>query len=889
MHIILTHEQADFDAIAALLGAALRNEHAIPVLPRRTNRNVRSFLNLYSSELPFYEAGDLPPGEPIETVTLVDTQSLTTLKGLHNNARIYIIDHHPPRPTLSPTWTFSTEAVGACTTRFVELLREHNSNLTIIQATLLLLGIYEDTGSLTYVSTTPRDVRAAAFLLEQGASLSILADFLNPPLSAAQRKVYNRLLTHAQTYTIHNQTILISTTNAPHLTEEISSIAHKLRDLLDPDALFLIVRTIEGIRIVARSTSDQVDVSKVVLHFGGGGHERAASALFKVSDNEPTLAKVQAELLDLLPGIIAPPITVGQIMSSSPLTLSPETPVQKAAELMQRYGYEGYPIVQRGKIIGLLTRRAVDRALAHKLNLTAASLMEAGEVQISPHESIEALQRLMSSTGWGQIPVTDSETGKILGIVTRTDLLKTLGHSNTKLPGRPNLSKQLQTALPPARLALLKQIAEQAQALNLPAYIVGGFVRDLLLERPSYDFDIVTEGDAITLAQALSARFGGRIVTHSRFGTAKWQIADIRPALLSHLQISADPTSLPDSLDLISARTEFYDYPTALPTVERSSIKLDLHRRDFTINTLAMRLDGRYHGDLYDYWGGLNDLHKGQVRVLHSLSFVDDPTRMLRAVRFEQRFGFTIEPRTLQLMNEARDLLRQLSGERLRHEFDLIFAEANPADMLQRLDQLDLLRPIHPALVWKANLATPLHQALHEEFAPSWQIPLTTSGISSRRLIAYIVWLASLPLGAVVEICLRLKFSRPLRLALQGASQLWQDLPELLHRPPSQVCEHLQKQSPATLYALYLLSPSVEIRTLLQRYHTTWQYVQPFTTAADLQTLGLPPGPRYAQILTALRNAHLDGQINSHEDEKERLQTLLNPTLPNDYGNDTDH
>lgn len=883
MHIILTHEQADFDAIAALLGASLRSEHAIPVLPRRMNRNVRSFLNLYSSELPFYEARDLPPGNPIQIVTLVDTQSLTTLKGLHPGSRVYVIDHHPLRSDLSPDWTVSTETVGACTTRFVELLREHNSSLTLVQATLLLLGIYEDTGSLTYVSTTPRDVRAAAYLLEQGASLSLLADFLDPPLSSAQREIYNQLMNTAQTFTIHSQQILVSAVEALEMTEEISSIAHKLRDLLDPDALFLIVRTTEGIRIVSRSTSDQVNVAQLLKQFGGGGHPRAASALLKVIEGHPTLQKVQSEILQQLPLIVRPSITVGQIMSSRPLTLTPETPVQKAAELMQRYGYEGYPIMQHGKVIGLLTRRAVDRALTHKLNLPVSSLMEAGEIQISPHEPIEALQRLMSSTGWGQVPVTDPQTGKLLGIVTRTDLLKTLGHSSTNLPGRQNLSKQLETALPPAHLALLQQIAAQAQALNLPAYIVGGFVRDLLLERPSLDFDIVIEGDAIALAHSLCKQFGGRLITHSRFGTAKWQIAEVRPSLLAQLHHASDPDRLPESLDLISARTEFYDHPTALPTVERSSIKLDLHRRDFTINTLALRLDGRHYGDLYDYWGGLNDLRKGQVRVLHSLSFVDDPTRMLRAVRFEQRFGFTIEQRTLQLMDEARDLLRQLSGDRLRHEFDLIFAEQRPAAMLERLQQLDLLSPIHPALTWQPTLSTALHKALHSSPPAGWQLPPSTSGQPSSRLMAYLIWLATLPLEAIVEISLRLKFSRPLRLAIQITAKLWQQFPSLLAQPPSQAYAQLKDAPTAALYALYLLSPTAEGRALLHHCQTEWQHIQPFTTAAQLQALGLPPGPRYTAILNTLRNAHLDGVLHSQADEEALLQTLLTDSAS--YGN----
>ncbi|HZW05011.1 MAG TPA: CBS domain-containing protein, partial [Anaerolineaceae bacterium] len=651
MHVILTHEQADFDALASLLAAALLNSHAVAVLPRRTNRNVRAFLNLYGSELPFVDVRDLS-GEPIESLILVDTQSMVTLKGFSEDTRVHVVDHHPLRDDINPDWTIVCERLGATTTMLVEDIQEHNGPLSTLQATLLLLGIYEDTGSLTYVSTTPRDVRAAAFLLDQGASLRIANKFLNPPLSPEQRSLYERLVGEVQTYQMHGLNVVIAAAPADEVTEEVSSIAHKLRDLLDPDALFLLVSTSEGVRLVARSTTDQIDVSTIAAHFGGGGHDRAAAALIRAVDDEAPasqLIKTKDELLAILPGLIRPPVTVGHIMSSRPRTLAPETPAQEAARLMQRYGYEGYPVVNReGKVIGLLTRRAVDRAISHRLNLNAASLMEAGEVVVRPLDAIDHLQRLMSTTGWGQIPVIDEQTEKVIGIVTRTDLLKTLGADEASARSKVNLAGRLARALPPARLAFLKLIAEQAHYQRQAIYIVGGFVRDLILGRPSLDFDIVVEGDAISLARTLEKKFGGRLVTHSRFGTAKWKINGVRAALVHRLPgiDSVEPEDLPESLDLISARNEFYEKPTALPVVESGNIKLDLHRRDFTINTLAMRLDGRHYGDLYDYWGGLNDLEKGQVRVLHSLSFVDDPTRMLRAVRFEQRFGFRIEART---------------------------------------------------------------------------------------------------------------------------------------------------------------------------------------------------------------------------------------------------
>jgi tRNA nucleotidyltransferase (CCA-adding enzyme) len=367
------------------------------------------------------------------------------------------------------------------------------------------------------------------------------------------------------------------------------------------------------------------------------------------------------------------------------------------------------------------------------------------------------------------------------------------------------------------------------------------------------------------------------VVSHSRFGTAKWCIADIHPRLARSLTgaESLDPANLPENLDLIGARTEFYDYPTALPTVERSSIKLDLHRRDFTINTMALRLDGRHYGELYDYWGGLNDLRKGQVRVLHSLSFVDDPTRMLRAVRFEQRFGFQIEGRTRQLMDEARPLLRQVSGDRLRHELDLALAEEKPFAMLARLQELELLAAIHPDLAWKNELAPILEAALQNKADPAWKLPEKIGHTPLPRALAYLAWLGSLPQESSLAIASRLRLNGDIINALQGLFEAWQKLAGLLAAPPSRVVARLQGTAGVSLYALYLLYPTGEIRRLLQDYALVWRNVQPETDGNTLLNLGIPPGPAYHNILESLRSAWLDGKINTSEQEKAFLQDLI--------------
>jgi tRNA nucleotidyltransferase (CCA-adding enzyme) len=865
MHIILTHEQADFDALASLLGAYLLYESALAVLPRRMNRNVRAFLALYGVELPFIDPRDLP-NEPVEMVTLVDTQSMVSVKGMGPETFVQVIDHHPLREGLPADWSVKILELGANTTLLIEALREHNGALTPIQATLLLMGIYEDTGSLTYSRTTPRDLRAAAYLVEQGASLQIAAEYLNHPLSMDQQVIYDQLRASAKHYHIQGHTIVVACSDAQDIGEELSSIVHKLRDLLDPDAIFVMVTTRGGVQLIARSTSDNIDVAEIVSLFGGGGHERAAAALIR----ERSLEELCAELVKILPEHVQPAITVAQIMSLSPQLLTPDTPVEEAARRMQRYGYEGYPVVDKGKVVGLLTRRAVDRALTHKLNLTAASLMEAGEHTVSPGDSIEALQRLVTDTGWGQVPVVDPDSGEIVGIVTRTDLLKTLAPQPI-LPGRMNLATKIEAVLPQDRLAMLKAIAEAAHEQRSALYIVGGFVRDMLLDRPSLDFDLVVEGDAVALARALARRYGGRVTSHSRFGTAKWHLDECTeggsPAELSVTGLH--------TVDLVSARTEFYTYPTALPTVERGSIKLDLHRRDFTINTLALRLDGRHYGELHDYWGGLDDLRSGLVRVLHSLSFVDDPTRILRAVRFEQRFDFHIEDRTMQLLLEARTMIERLSGDRIRHELNNILASCSAARMMARLHELDLLTSIHPNLKWDVWLDNHFASLPTLDPEPDWELSDLQQEGTLVRDLSYALWLVRLSPDATRQVTKRLKLSVKLAGNLLGACALWQQREVLTTISPSRIVSCLEAVPPLSRYALYLATSDERLKIVLRKFAEDWRKVEPGLDGNDLKARGLPPGPVYRAILRALRNAWLDGEIVTPEDEDAYLGKLL--------------
>lgn len=879
MRIILTHEQADFDAIASLLAAYLTDPDSKPVLPRRMNRNVRAFLTLYGTEFPFEDPRELGK-EPITAVTLVDTQSMVTVRGIIPNPNVRVIDHHPRRDNLPSDWDLWIVEAGATTTILTETLQEQNNQITPIQATLLMLGIYEDTGSLTYTRTSARDLLAAGYLLTRGANLGILTDFLNHPLSPEQQAVYDQLRESIESIQVHGHTVMLAVGDAYGSDEELSSIAHKLRDLYDPAAMFLLVQTRSGIQMIARSTTDHINVGEISELFGGGGHERAAAALLRGRD----AADVRNELIDMLPVYVRPAVTVSQIMSRIPQLLTPETTLDEAARRMRLYGYEGYPVVHNGEVVGLLTRRAVDRAVAHNLkDAPAAQLMEAGQISISADASIEQLQELMINSGWGQIPVVDPNDNQIIGIVTRTDLLKTLPRK-AHLPAHQNIAGLLEAALPPTRLKLLKAIIDVASSQGVALYMVGGFVRDLLLDRPSLDFDLVVEGDAIQLAHAIGRRYGGRVTSHKRFGTAKWHTEDVRQTLAAFFNPASPGVSsnsnlyeadIPDSLDLVSARTEFYTYPTALPTVERGSIKLDLHRRDFTINTLALRLDGEHYGELHDYWGGLNDLRQKKVRVLHSLSFIDDPTRMLRAVRFEQRFGFQIEVRTLELMKQALPLLERISGDRIRHELDHMLVDAKVTSILARLNELQLLETIHPKLVWDAWIETCLAKLQNQSPAEYWGLDNHLHHNQIRHEIAYIFWALRLTRAEISNLAERLKLSAELRRILLSGRALWKDLPDLMTQPTSIKTVYLDEIPALARYAVYLASDDTEQGRMLQQYTSQWQHISTSISGDTLRQHGIPPGPIYKEILSRIRSAWLDGEIESLAQEDELLGMLI--------------
>ncbi|MAU00552.1 MAG: hypothetical protein CL608_25695 [Anaerolineaceae bacterium] len=886
MRLILSHENADFDAVASQLAASKLTPDGTMLLSRRLNRNVEQFLTLYWDAFRFVRPSDWRKRR-INEVLLVDTQALNSVRGMVAKPAVHVIDHHTEQ-TPPEEWTAQVEPVGATTTLLVERLQAQGVALSPEEATLLLLGIYEDTGSLTYDTTTPRDVAAAAWLLEEGAILAVVRRFLNIPLSAEQQALYDALHAAVTWHEVQGQSVVVAGAIAPeNFTDEIASIAHRLRESLQPAGLIVLVQLDSDVQLVARSTNQAVDVAAVARTFGGGGHSRAAAARIK----DRPLDEVQPEVVAALSQAIEPLVRVTDLMSHGVQTVPPEMLVREAAVLMQRFGYEGYPVVTEpeGELVGLLTRRAVDRAMSHEMaDVPVARIMKKGSVTVRPSDAIDTVQQKMLNENWGQIPVLTEEAQadgatRPIGVVTRTDLLNYLFQPPSK-KDEINMRRRMLEILPPVLWQMVLAISETADELDLPLYFVGGLVRDLLLGKSPTDLDMVVEGDAIKLGKMLAQRFGGEIRSHKRFGTAKWLLDEAvwtavlqRSKEVAKQEWSEPAETVPElvegTIDFVTARTEFYTEPTALPEVAHGSIKLDLHRRDFAINTLAVRLDGAFLGQLLDFYGGQQDLEEGVIRVLHSLSFVDDPTRILRAVRLEQRLNFHIEPRTLELIEDALPLLDRVSGARIRHEIELTLQESDPTAALSRLAELDVLNHIYEGLVWLPETAV-----FFQRVPQFWQEPPWVDWLADETpLFTYFaLWLAALPQVDQRGAMKRLRVRKATKTDVLSCGRLRREWVTLsANLKPSEVVKLMRPFPVRVLLVGRILLEGCPAAQLIERYLQEWRGVKTAVTGHDLREMGLKSGPQYGILLDKLLAARLDGEVTSEAEERALLNQLL--------------
>jgi tRNA nucleotidyltransferase (CCA-adding enzyme) len=867
MDLITTHVNADFDCLGAMVAARRLYPQALLVFPGAQEKGVAAYLAQHEDCAAFFSKLREVDLAAIDRLILVDVSQLERIGPFAEVARrsgveLHVYDHHSGKEAdLCPALA-RIAAVGATVTIFCELFQEQGIVPTPGEATAMMLGLYEDTGSLQFTSTSERDYLAAAFLLRHGAELSVVADNLVQEMTADQVELLHALIQSRQVLNINGIDVSIAHASSPDFVGDVATLAHKIKDMESLDAIILVIRMGDRLILVGRSRRSEVPMNDILAEFGGGGHPQAASATVR------NFTMIQ--VLEMLPMILARHVTplwrAEDLMSVPVKTVASGTTIQSARDFLTRYNVNAAPVLAGDAVVGVLTRQTLDKAAQHGLEQTAIDeFMNRDFFAVAPQTPVVELKELMTRRDQRFVPVVDS--GRLVGAITRTDLLRHLVSGQRALPvqgaavhggalfKRRPIERLLRDRLPPKIIELLEAVAAVADRLSVAVYLVGGFVRDLLLRKKNFDLDLVVEGEGIVFAEALATALAGRVRTHAKFGTAVVICPD-------HFKI-----------DVASARMEYYLQPGALPSVEEASLKLDLYRRDFTINTLAIALNQGRFGELYDFFGGQLDLENRVIRILHNLSFIEDPTRVFRAIRFAQRLGFNIGPHTESLLRSAVRLgfVARISGARLRNELIAILQEEEPLPILRQLATYGLLPYVQKNLVLSEKI-TALFSAAEQTL--NWfQLLYTGEAIEPWQL--YFLCLTShLDDAAMEEMTTRLQMPESQRHdLLAGRAEAHELLTRLTRKkkrtPGPRASEIYHWFSPCSTTVLLYLSARAddEIRRWISQYLIHLRTVHPELTGDDLRKLGFAPGPIYREILDALRFARLDAEVESRSDE----------------------
>jgi tRNA nucleotidyltransferase (CCA-adding enzyme) len=708
-----------------------------------------------------------------------------------------------------------------------------------------------------------------SFLLSQGASLAVVSSYLNRELKENDLSLLTRLINSTERITIKGLSVSLIELDSADYVGELGVLIHKLMEIENIPALFVLLKTPRGrVDIIARSNLPSLDVNRVMSRFGGGGHPGAAAAKVHGADAE----SVRRRLIAALKSDIRVTVRAQDIMSRSYKTVDVNDRIGDVRKALLRERLGGMAVVKKGRIAGIITMTAINKAIKGGYShARVKGYMARDVVIVRPDTPLYAIRKIMSDHESGVIPVIRDKD--IVGMINRTDVLRSV-HDSLFMPPHKvrmnvvtNLSKKMSAILPKEIVALLRRIGRMSNSEGCSAFIVGGIVRDLILGKKNLDLDIVAEGEAIKLGNSLARELGATIVVHKKFGTCTLYTKD-------KLKI-----------DIATARREVYEKPAALPTVQFSSLKEDLIRRDFTINAMAVSVNPGSFGQLIDFFGGERDLSRGRIKVLHDGSFIDDPTRIFRAVRFEARFAFAIDHRTGELIKNALDasMFDKVEPQRIRDELVLILKEPEGLRAIRRMAELDELRFIHPRLKLDSDITRLCGAA---DAAMAW---FDSSGPRKRPLERWIIYLMALfddlSYNTVSSICSRFVFRGSDRIRIlsykRRSSKVLKALAWGEGMAPSRVYRLLEPLAFEVTVLMMAKAASdsgagsqlaiSRIKDFLREYNGTRTAIK----GDDIKALGLKPSKRFKLILQKVLYRKIDGKLRTKRDELEYVRKLI--------------
>ncbi|MDL2259413.1 CBS domain-containing protein [Deltaproteobacteria bacterium OttesenSCG-928-K17] len=871
--IITTHFNPDYDAVGSMVAARKLYPEALLVFPGGSEKNLRHFFiqslihmiePARANEVDFSQVGRLVVVDTRQPGRLGDIQAVLKNPGLD----IHIYDHHPDAPgDISGNFEV-IEMVGSTVTILTEQIIQCDIEILPEEATMMAVGLYEDTGSLTFSSTTERDFLAGAELLKRGADLSVVSQLTVRELTAEQLALLHELIDSAETRQARGLSFVVATAQIEHYVDDVAVLAHKMMEIMGISILFVLVAMDNKVQLVIRSRLGTVNAALIAREFGGGGHPSAAAASIK----DMSLTQAKKRLDEILMETLGTFYRAKNLMIYPPITIGEQQTLHEAREVLIKFSINVLLVVDReDKVIGFISEHNVTKALYHGLlDYPVSAFMNSEFKAVGPEADFNEIKNIIVDHKQRVLPVV--EKGKAVGVITRTDLLQVLSWADGELDAsfsqsptkvennRRNVGALLKEKMPPQLLAFLRQLGLIADEMESSLYAVGGCVRDLIMRKSSHDIDLSLDGDIDDfIARAALSHKITKVIRHPRFKTATIE------------------TEEGFSIDISTTRREYYEHPGALPVVQTGSLRMDLYRRDFTINSMAVSLNSLNFGELMDYYRGYQDIKDGYIRVLHNLSFVEDPTRAFRAVRFEARLGFKISKMTANLLEGAvkNNFITSIDRRRLLHELQLILSEEDPGPAIRRLSDFGLLPFIHP----KINLKPAgLKFFTRVRRVRDW-LALTFPDKTDQAWFVYFMALTDhLEPAEMAELAaslvLKKKATQMLTVEKPKADAIVARYKKFIEPlSPSRICDLFKELSWPSVLFVMAKTENDELTKAGVDYLAVYRSVRPLSSGRDLMAaLGLPQGPAVKAALDDIRRARLDGLVKSKAEEIEFIR-----------------
>ena len=844
--MVILAEGSDLDSLSSAYALTLLEKDTYILLPHSYSSTFKFAINLFTNNLQdkIIKKKDI---KDLKRIYIVDTSSLKKIhqvlkeNNLENFKKITVIDHHEKVKLLPDNLKKIPVPYGACTTYFVKKIKRKKIKIDKDDATLLALGIYEDTGSFKYDNTTKDDIDAIKFLVEVGIDFDIINDVLTNKMDERSLKILETAVENLHVIQIKDKKIGISKVFCKDYIPDVSSHLNNLKDIHQLNAFFLLILSKNKIFIIARSKD--INVNEILSAFGGGGHKRAASALVKDIDYED----VENELEILVTKYIFKDETIEKFVIKDFKKVNINEKIEKLGNMED---YFLLAVDDKDNFKGIVFTRTLKNALKHGLKDLKIKDIIIDDIFVFNYDTpVYEAENTALKASQDIFPVLKNK--KPVGYLTKRSLLgaihldafqkeENVFISRIKLiPKMYNFKEKLERYFSQEITKILKEVGQTAKKLDMRVYLVGGIVRDIVMQKENLDIDLIVEGDAVKLASEFSKNINGKFHKFEEFMTAQVKVNDLK-------------------LDFATARKEIYDYPGAYPKVEKSNLREDLYRRDFTINTLAIDLTEDDFGMLLDYFNGLQDIKNKKIRILHQLSFIEDPIRILRALRFAGRLDFSLGKATEKLLKVAIDqnLLKASPEGRINLELNLTFHEDKVVEILILMSKYKVLDQIIPYFEMTEERLIILEKIrdysliLTEQF----NMKINKSSVYLLGLIYH------LPVETSSSILEKFHFEHAVKIFEEFFEVKEKIKPKIKN---SQFYRFIKELQPETILFLTAYLPSETSRKI---FDVLSKGKEKLISGKDLIDLGMKPSKQFSHIISQIHGLYLDNKIKSKEE-----------------------